>query len=149
MVTQSCTNKLNNSHLIARGNRCFGRIYKETTPNSTNLFFSFFFLCLLFLFLQPISLVTHGHQMLKIYLFIFTKNIIYSSFQLIFYKNKNTKVTKIMVYSRRRKYDKEKTAWSTYQPLTPQHQYAYSPYCSLYIFWGADKENLFNNQGLL
>ena len=28
---------------------------------------------------------------------------------------------------------------------TPKHQYAYSPYCSLYISLGADKENLFNN----
>ena len=26
------------------------------------------------------------------------------------------------------------------------HQYAYSPYCSLYIFKGRDKENAFNNQ---
>ena len=31
---------------------------------------------------------------------------------------------------------------------TPQHQYAHSPYCSLYISKGADKEKLFNNQGL-
>ena len=31
-------------------------------------------------------------------------------------------------------------------PFTPKHQYAYSPYCSLYISLGADKENLFNNQ---
>ena len=28
---------------------------------------------------------------------------------------------------------------------TPKHQYAYSPYCSLYISLGADQENLFNN----
>ena len=27
-----------------------------------------------------------------------------------------------------------------------EHQYAYSPYCSLYISKGADKENLSNNQ---
>ena len=33
--------------------------------------------------------------------------------------------------------------------FTPQHQYAYSPYCSLYISLGADKENLFNNQEVL
>ena len=26
------------------------------------------------------------------------------------------------------------------------HQYAYSPYCSLYISKGAEKENLFNNR---
>ena len=26
------------------------------------------------------------------------------------------------------------------------HQYTYSPYCSLYIFYGTGKENLFNNQ---
>ena len=35
------------------------------------------------------------------------------------------------------------------EPLKPYHQYAYSPYCSLYISQGADKENLFNNQELL
>ena len=29
------------------------------------------------------------------------------------------------------------------------HQYAYSPYCSLYISLGANKENLSNNQELL
>ena len=32
------------------------------------------------------------------------------------------------------------------EPFKPQHQYAYYPYCSPYIFKGADKENLFNNQ---
>ena len=30
--------------------------------------------------------------------------------------------------------------------FTPQHQYTYSPYCSLYISHGADEENLFNHQ---
>ena len=30
-----------------------------------------------------------------------------------------------------------------------QHLYAYSPHCSLYIFQGANKENLVNNQGVL
>ena len=34
-------------------------------------------------------------------------------------------------------------------PFTPQHRYAFSPYCSLYIFQGADKENLFINQKLV
>ena len=34
-------------------------------------------------------------------------------------------------------------------PFTPWHQYAYSPYCSLYIFSGADKENFLNDQELL
>ena len=34
-------------------------------------------------------------------------------------------------------------------PFTPQDQYAYSPNCSLCISYGADKENLFNNPGLL
>ena len=33
-------------------------------------------------------------------------------------------------------------------PLHPLHQYAYSPHCSLFISYGADKENLFNNQEL-
>ena len=37
---------------------------------------------------------------------------------------------------------------SDYQPLTLSPQYAYSPYSSPYICWGADKENLFNNQEL-
>ena len=37
---------------------------------------------------------------------------------------------------------------SSSQPLTPLHQYAYSPYWSLFISYGADKENLFNNQEL-
>ena len=31
-------------------------------------------------------------------------------------------------------------------PLKPLHQYAYSPYCSLYISYAADKENLFNDR---
>ena len=35
-----------------------------------------------------------------------------------------------------------------FQPLTPKTQYAYSPYCSLYISLGTDKENLFYNQEL-
>ena len=33
--------------------------------------------------------------------------------------------------------------------LWTRHQYAYSPYCSLYISKGADKENFSNNQDLL
>ena len=33
-------------------------------------------------------------------------------------------------------------------PSSSQHQYAYSPYCSVSISWGADKKNLFNNQVL-
>ena len=33
--------------------------------------------------------------------------------------------------------------------LTLNTQFAYSPYCSLYIFQDADKENLLNNQELL
>ena len=32
------------------------------------------------------------------------------------------------------------------KPFTSWHQYAYSLYFSLYISWGADEENLFNNQ---
>ena len=36
-----------------------------------------------------------------------------------------------------------------HSPVTPKHQQAYSPYCSLYISQGADKENLCNNQKLL
>ena len=32
--------------------------------------------------------------------------------------------------------------------LWTHHQYAYSPYCSLYISKGADKENFSNNQDL-
>ena len=31
--------------------------------------------------------------------------------------------------------------------LHAQHQYVYSPYCSLLISSGADEENLFINQG--
>ena len=34
-------------------------------------------------------------------------------------------------------------------PLTPQHKWVYSPYCSLQILYGGDMENLFNNQVLL
>ena len=34
-------------------------------------------------------------------------------------------------------------------PFTPQRQYSYSSYCSLYIYQGADKENLSNNQEFL
>ena len=37
----------------------------------------------------------------------------------------------------------------TYLLLIPLYQYAYSPYCSLYISYGTDKENLLNNQELL
>ena len=33
--------------------------------------------------------------------------------------------------------------------FTPKHHQTYSPYCSLNIFQGTDKENLFNNQELL
>ena len=33
--------------------------------------------------------------------------------------------------------------------FTPLCWYAYSPYCSLYISHGTDKENLFDNQELL
>ena len=36
-----------------------------------------------------------------------------------------------------------------FQPFTPWHQYACSPYCSLYMVLSADKENLLNNQELL
>ena len=31
-------------------------------------------------------------------------------------------------------------------PFTPKHQYMFSPHCSLYISYGTDKENFFNNQ---
>ena len=34
-------------------------------------------------------------------------------------------------------------------PFMPQHQYTYSPYCSLYISQWADKEILFYYQELL
>ena len=37
---------------------------------------------------------------------------------------------------------------SSYQPFTP-YQFENSPYCSPYMPWGADEENLFPNQGLL
>ena len=33
-----------------------------------------------------------------------------------------------------------------FQPFTSKHQYSYSPYCTLYKYYGADKENLSNNQ---
>ena len=36
-----------------------------------------------------------------------------------------------------------------FQPFRPWHQYACSPYCSLYMVLSADKENLLNNQELL
>ena len=32
---------------------------------------------------------------------------------------------------------------------TLRHWYSYSPHCSLYISYGTDKENLFDNQELL
>ena len=35
------------------------------------------------------------------------------------------------------------------EPFAPWHHYEYSPYRSLYIFFGADEENLINNQELL
>ena len=31
-------------------------------------------------------------------------------------------------------------------PDTPSHQHAYSPYSSLYVAYGADRESQFNNQ---
>ena len=34
-------------------------------------------------------------------------------------------------------------------PFTPRDQYAYSPYCSLYVSHGSYNKNLFNNQELL
>ena len=36
-----------------------------------------------------------------------------------------------------------------FQPFTPSHQNAYSPYCSLYISKDDEGENLFNNQEFL
>ena len=39
--------------------------------------------------------------------------------------------------------------WFFHMPLLAlplSHQYAYSPYCSLYISWGAVKEKMFHNQ---
>ena len=33
--------------------------------------------------------------------------------------------------------------------FNPLHQFSYSPFCPPYISWGADKENLLNNQELL
>ena len=33
-----------------------------------------------------------------------------------------------------------------FQPFIGKHQYSYSPYCTLYKYYGADKENLSNNQ---
>ena len=41
-----------------------------------------------------------------------------------------------------------KVQWITLS-FEPYHQYAYSPYCSLYISKGDDMESLFNNQELL
>ena len=35
------------------------------------------------------------------------------------------------------------------EAFTYRDQYTYSPYCSLYISQGADKENLFHNQQFL
>ena len=32
------------------------------------------------------------------------------------------------------------------EAFTPKHQYTFSLYCSLYISYGTDKENFFNNQ---
>ena len=34
-------------------------------------------------------------------------------------------------------------------PFARLHQYPYSSYYPLYISWGADKENLFDNQEML
>ena len=36
-----------------------------------------------------------------------------------------------------------------FQPFTSKRQYSYSPYCTLYKYYGADKENLSNNQEFL
>lgn len=36
-----------------------------------------------------------------------------------------------------------------YPGFNPLHQNKFSPYCSLGISYGADKEDLFNNQGPL
>ena len=36
-----------------------------------------------------------------------------------------------------------------FQPFTPSHQNAYSPFCSLYISKDDEGENLFNNQEFL
>ena len=49
-----------------------------------------------------------------------------------------------LMYKIIQKYDTE-----TWHLQRAQHQYAYSPYCSLYISKEADKENLCNNQELL
>ena len=38
---------------------------------------------------------------------------------------------------------------ASFNPFIPGHQYAYSPFCSLYISWSADEENLLINQELL
>ena len=38
------------------------------------------------------------------------------------------------------------TNFSAHQPFTPWYQYSCSPYSSLYISLGTDKENLFSNQ---
>ena len=37
---------------------------------------------------------------------------------------------------------------ANYYPFTPKCEYAYSPYCSVYISQGADKENMLNNHEL-
>ena len=42
-------------------------------------------------------------------------------------------------------FDKIKKNKITY-PFTHQNQYPYSPFSSLHISFGTDKENLFNNQ---
>ena len=41
------------------------------------------------------------------------------------------------------------SSWLLFNPLHLNVNYAYSPYCSLYISKGADKENLSNNQELV
>ena len=43
----------------------------------------------------------------------------------------------------------EMEEWSAGRCIRTFFHYAYSPYCSLYIFYGAVKENLFNNQEVL
>ena len=40
--------------------------------------------------------------------------------------------------------------WSSHtKHFKPQHQYAYSPFCSSYISYGTEEENLFHNRQLL
>ena len=49
-----------------------------------------------------------------------------------------------------RSFCKHVSGWGcVFQPFTPSHQNAYSPYCSLYISKDNKGENLFNNQELL